>query len=385
MYLAHHELESDIIIIIIIIIITVININNSESPVLLQAELEDLCFAVLHPHEYTALRNELDSIWGLQQVTDLVPVQAEAQLSQAMAGIKTAAEIAAATPDTPQPRLPSPSPVPRPMLSNSSQERSQQADSAATAPATSVQSEQQQSVQSVAGDLYAHSERGMVRAAAQARINPRQQKALQSGLLRLSPSVQQRKSNGRRSTAAVLEPPEVASSSFGPSQSAPSASPSASSSASVPPSLLRSHDDSILPLSKSSDANSHQSESSTSSPRPASHSPKADSTQSSARAIPGNAQPASSSPRAAGDGPVRVIRGRAPRQALAAKKANAERQKSGSKAGPSGRATADYSFLSADQQQVRCASHLASGIITSGIWRFHHIWLHACYGVLIAC
>ncbi|KAL0045856.1 hypothetical protein WJX82_006850 [Trebouxia sp. C0006] len=145
----------------------------------LKAELEDLCFAVLHPHEYTALRNELDSIWGLQQVTDLVPVQAETLLSQAVAGIKTAAEIAAATPDVPQPRLPHPSPVPRPMLSTSSQER------------------------------------------------------------------------------------------------------------------------------------------------------------------------------AAGDGPVRVIRGRAPRQALAAKKANAERQKSGSKAGPSGRVTADYSFLSADQQQVR--------------------------------
>ncbi len=163
---------------------------------LLQAELEDLCFAVLHPHEYTALRNELDSIWGLQQVTDLVPVQAETLLSQAMAGIKTAAEIAAATPDAPQPRLPHPSPVPRPMLSTSSQERSQQADSAATASATSVQSEQQQSVQSVAGDLYAHSERGMVRAAAQARINPRQQKALQSGLLRLSPPCSRRRAVG---------------------------------------------------------------------------------------------------------------------------------------------------------------------------------------------
>lgn len=326
----------------------------------LKAELEDLCFAVLHPHEYTALRNELDSIWGLQQVTDLVPVQAEALLSQAMAGIKTAAEIAAATPDVPPPRLPPPSPVPRPMLSTSSEERSQQAapDSIATAPTTSVQSEQQQSVQSVAGDLYAHSERGMVRAAAQARINARQQKALQSGLLRLSPSVQQRKSNGRRSAAAVLEPPEVATSSFGPSQSSRSASPSAS----VPPSLLKSHDDTILPLSRSSNANSQsldQSQSSTSSAGPASHAPEADSTESRARAVPGSAERplhcwnASSSPGAASDGPVRVIRGRAPRQALAAKKANAERQKSGSKAGPSGRVTADYSFLSADQQQVR--------------------------------
>ncbi|DBA73503.1 TPA: hypothetical protein ACH3X1_011529 [Trebouxia sp. C0004] len=319
----------------------------------LQAELEDLCFAVLHPHEYTALRNELDSIWGLQQVTDLVPVQAETLLSQAMAGIKTAAEIAAATPDAPQPRLPPPSPVPRPALSPPFEERSQQAalDSAATAPATSVQDEQQQSVQSVAGDLYAHSERGMVRAAAQARINPRQQKALQSGLLRLSPSVQ-RKSSARRSTAAVLEPPEVATSSFGPSQSSASAPPSAS----VPPSRLKSHDDIITPLSRSSDANSQsldQSQSSTSSAGPASHSPKADSTQSSARAIPGTAEPALGSSSAASDGPVRVIRGRAPRQALAAKKANAERQKSGSKAGPSGRVTADYSFLSADQQQVR--------------------------------
>ena len=376
MYLAHHELESDIIIIIIIIItITVIIINNNESPVLLQAELEDLCFAVLHPHEYTALRNELDSIWGLQQVTDLVPVQAETLLSQAMAGIKTAAEIAAATPDAPQPRLPPPSPVPRSVLSTSSEELSQQAapDSAAAAPATSVQSEQQQSVQSVAGDLYAHSERGMVRAAAQARINPRQQKALQSGLLRLSPSVQQRKSSGRRSTAAVLEPPEVATSSFGPSQSSPSASASASPSASVPPSVLKSHDGIVLLLSRSSDANSHQSQSSTSSARPAPQSPEADSTQSSARAVPDNADPASSGPRAASDGPVRVIRGRAPRQALAAKKANAERQKSGSKAGSSGRANADYSFLSADQQQVRCASRLASGIITSGMWHYH-IW-----------
>ncbi len=353
---------------------TVCTWPEGKTCVLLQAELEDLCFAVLHPHEYTALRNELDSIWGLQQVTDLVPVQAETLLSQAMAGIKNAAEVAAATPDAPQPRLPPPSPVPRPVLSTPSKERSQQADSAATAPATLVQSDQQQNVQSVAGDLYAHSERGMVRAAAQARINPRQQKALQSGLLRLSPSTQQRKSSGWRSTAAVLEPPEVASPSSGPSQFSPSASPSASG----PPSLLKSHDDIILPVSRSSNANNqslYQSQSSTSSARPASLSPEADSTQSSARAVLGNAEPASGSPRAAGDGPVRVIRGRAPRQALAAKKANAERQKSGSKAGPSGRATADYSFLSADQQQVRCASHLASDIITSGIWH-HHIWHH---------
>jgi len=330
----------------------------------LQAELEDLCFAVLHPHEYTALRNELDSIWGLKQVTDLVPVQAETLLSQAMAGIKTAAEIAAATPDAPQPCLSPPSPVPRPALSTPSEERSQQAapDSPATAPATSVQSEQQQSVQSVAGDLYAHSERGMVRAAAQARINPRQQKALQSGLLRLSPPVQQRKSSGRRSTAAVLEPPEVATSSFGPSQSSASASPSAS----VPPALLKSHDDITLPLLRSNDANSQNldhSQSSSSSAGPAFHSPEADSTQSSARAIASNAETASGSPSAASDGPVRVIRGRAPRQAVAAKKANAERQKSGSKAGPSGRVTADYSFLSADQQQVRCASDLVACLL----------------------
>jgi hypothetical protein len=31
----------------------------------LQSELEDLCFAVMHPREYRALRSELDTIWGL--------------------------------------------------------------------------------------------------------------------------------------------------------------------------------------------------------------------------------------------------------------------------------------------------------------------------------
>lgn len=30
-----------------------------------QSELEDLCFAVMHPREYRALRSELDTIWGL--------------------------------------------------------------------------------------------------------------------------------------------------------------------------------------------------------------------------------------------------------------------------------------------------------------------------------
>ncbi|KAK9818275.1 hypothetical protein WJX72_009940 [[Myrmecia] bisecta] len=34
----------------------------------LKSELEDLCFAVLHPAEYRALRSELDAFWGLQSI-----------------------------------------------------------------------------------------------------------------------------------------------------------------------------------------------------------------------------------------------------------------------------------------------------------------------------
>ena len=34
----------------------------------LQSELEDLCFAVVSPHEYRALRNELDRLWGLDSL-----------------------------------------------------------------------------------------------------------------------------------------------------------------------------------------------------------------------------------------------------------------------------------------------------------------------------
>lgn len=313
---------------------------------------------MLHPYEYTALRNELDSIWGLQQVTDLVPLQAETLLGQARAGIKTAADIAASSAEAPQLHLPTPGPVPRPTLSTSPHQQPQKPDMEGVLAAPAVPVDTQQSV---VGDLYAHSEHGMVRTARQARINSRQQRALQSGLLQLS-------APRHRSTAAVLEPPETAAPpssssvthrSSSSAQTAASEGPShvsASRSDSQSQSLLRPHGDhATLPDSDSSLVSHHRldqtAQTSSSSSGSAHHNPGADPTPSSTKAI---SEAASTSPADASNIPGRVIRGRAPRQALAAQKAaDAERQKSGSKAGPSGRATADYSFLSADQQRVR--------------------------------
>lgn len=43
---------------------------------MLQSELEDLCFAVVSPHEYRALRNELDRLWGLDSLPGIAAAEA---------------------------------------------------------------------------------------------------------------------------------------------------------------------------------------------------------------------------------------------------------------------------------------------------------------------
>lgn len=295
-------------------------------------------------------------MWGLQQITDLIPAQAETLLSQAAASVKTAADIAASS-EVPQPRLPAPSPVPRPNLLKSNEEATSQGS--ASADDSGQQSAQSmQSVHQTAGDLYASSERGMVRTAGRARINSRQQKALQSGLLRLTSPTRQKRGN-----AAVLEPPEtLPTRSSAPSLSASStdnnAQSSASASASASASDFRSRqkpDDQAA--SSASESGSNQSPASVNLnnlPQPPSLSSKAASHSSSAgieRA--GVAEETTGKLGTAGKGPQRVIRGRAPRRALAAEMAaKAERQSSGGKAGPSTRLCPDYSFLSSDQQRV---------------------------------
>ena len=339
-----------------------------QSLIPLQAELEDLCFAVLHPYEYKALRNELNAMWGLQQMTDLVPAQAETLLNQAAASVRTAADIAASS-DIPRPRLPTASPVPRPNLLRPSD---QQASPQDTGSSHDSRQQSMQNVQKTPGDLYASSERGMVRTAGRPRINSRQQKALRSGLLRLSSPIRQAHYGG---AAAVLEPPRTLPSSSSPPvhsaalaqsipgdnkpQSAQSANSSLSSSE------QQSHDHAALsnlgPDVDSSAANRHLDTSLEASPsqsRATSDSPDSESTSSQA-----------GSHRAVDQGFQRVIRGRTPRRALAAEMAaKAERQNSGAKAGPSGRVTPDFSFLSLDQQRVshpRCSGTLSFDLPSS--------------------
>ena len=43
---------------------------------MLQSELEDLCFAVVSPHEYRGLRNELDGLWGLDSLPGIASAEA---------------------------------------------------------------------------------------------------------------------------------------------------------------------------------------------------------------------------------------------------------------------------------------------------------------------
>ena len=330
----------------------------------LQAELEDLCFAVLHPYEYTALRNELNAMWGLQQITDLVPAQAETLLSQAAARVKTAAEIAASS-ELPQPRLPASSPVPRPSLLKSSEEpTSQGSGSADDSRQQSAQS--MHSVQQTAGDLYASSERGMVRTAGRARINSRQQKALQSGLLRLTSPARHKRGN---SALAVLDPetlPASSPASSRPASSAqsnstdnnaqPAASASALASASTSASAFRSRQRSNNQAAPSGSDSSQPPVGSNFSTLPQPSSPTSRAASHSSSPDSHRTEETTDRPDAAGNRPQRVIRGRAPRRALAAEMAaKAERQSSGSKAGPSSRLGPDYSFLSSDQQRV---SHL---------------------------
>ena len=334
----------------------------------MQAELEDLCFAVLHPNEYTALRNELNAMWGLQQITDLVPAQAETLLSQAAASARTAADVAASS-QIPQPRLPTPGPVPRPNILKTSE---QQASSQGTGSSHDSRQLSMQGVQSTAGDLYASSERGMVRTAGHARINRRQQKALQSGLLRLSPPERQTQYG---SAAAVLEPPNTDPSSYSPALSASStqSSPCDSKSQStqpphpqVPTSGQQSSDAHGAPshpnaAADSSSASGQQTASSHTSPSQAGDTPHSpDSEEVTVSRVP---DAHSRKDRAESGrfgtperGTQRVIRGRTPRRALAAEiAAKAERQKSGVEAGPSGRVTPDFSSLSSEQQRVSCS------------------------------
>ena len=45
----------------------------------LQSELEDLCFAVVSPHEYRGLRNELDRLWGLDSLPGVASAEGAAK------------------------------------------------------------------------------------------------------------------------------------------------------------------------------------------------------------------------------------------------------------------------------------------------------------------
>lgn len=312
-------------------------------------------------------------MWGLQQITDLVPAQAETLLSHAAASARSAADVAASS-QFPQPRLPTPSPVPRPNVLRPSE---QQHGSQGTDSSLDSRQHSMQSVQNTAGDLYASSERGMVRTAGHARINRRQQTALRSGLLRLSPPVQQTQYG---SAAAVLEPPKT-----DPSSSSPP-SPSASSAQSSP----HDHQPESAPQPATSQVSSSRQQSSEahaslvhtdtgsdsiSASRPqtsashggaASNRPQAQVTGSGAT-VPGSSKgralgdaegAESGSPKDPDQGRQGVIRGRAPRRALAA--AKAEKQNSGAKAGPSGRVTPDLSSLSSDQQRVSHSPFMCS-------------------------
>lgn len=316
----------------------------------MQAELEDLCFAVLHPHEYTVLRNELNAMWGLQHVTDLIPAQAETLLSQAAASVRTAADIAASS-DLPHPQLPTPGPVPRPnLLGSPDQEANSQG------PSRDSMQQSMQSVQTTAGDLYASVERGMVRTPGHARISSRHQKALRSGLLRLSPRVRQ---TPYGSAAAVLEPPRTL-----PPPPAPPTSSATSLRSRTPDNRSQAAQSATAQIPKSDDlsledSNSAKARPSASALRGAAlHSPESASVDSQAG---GNSPADAAAARGAGwgkpeppaQGFQKVIRGRLPRRALAAEMAaKAERQGSGVKAGPSGRVTPDFSSLSSDQQRV---------------------------------
>lgn len=342
----------------------------------LKAELEDLCFAVLQPTEYTLLRNELDSIWGLQQVTDLVPSQADSLFRQAQANIKLAtasADLSSFAPSLPQPaHVPRPYPTPASDTPTPQQSASNAAQQRASLPSD------KQSVGSMAGDLYAHAEHGVTRSPRQAILNVRQQKALESGLLKLSSSASRSSSSAAvldrpPDTARQVSTPDVKSGTPNVQSAAPDIQSAAAdtdihksvaqggTAASVQPDKAAPADaDQGTAIQERINSNS-QASSSSSQPPPKSASeadatpvppprgvwfalgPKAD-----------IAEQASPMQEVKTNGPKRVIRGRSARQALAAE-AKA-RLASGNKASTSGRAP-DYSFLSSEQQQVRKLVH----------------------------
>ena len=134
---------------------------------------------MLHPVEYTALRNEFNAMWGLQQIIELAPTQAETLLNKAAASAKTAADIAAV--DMPEPHLPPSGPVPRPDLLPPVDQEGTSED-----PDSDEERNRQyaRSMQFTAGDLYATAERGMVRTPGKSRLSSRQKIFLQTGMMR---------------------------------------------------------------------------------------------------------------------------------------------------------------------------------------------------------
>ena len=318
-------------------------------------------------------------MWGLQQITDLVPAQAEALLSQAAASARTAAGIAASS-QIPQPRLPAPGPVPRPNVVRASE---QQASSQGTESSHDNRQHSMQSVQNTAGDLYASSERGMVRTAGHARINRRQQKALQSGLLQLSPLERQTQYG---SAAAVLEPHStLPSSSEAPalsgsstqsspcdsrSQSTQPPNPQAPTSGQQPPDAHAAvpYSNGDVHSTRASGQQTPSSQTSSSQAGAAPNSPDVkevivsgvpDSRSGKDKAAASARGEESGRLGTPDQGRQRVIRGRTPRRALAAEMAaKAERQNSGVQAGSSGRVTPDFSSLSSEQQRVSHSMHV---------------------------
>ena len=172
----------------------------------LQAELEDLCFAVLQPTEYTLLRNELNSIWGLQQVIDLIPTQADSLFRQAQASIKLASQTADLSTSSvphlpPAGTVPRPDVIPKPADADPLQKSVSGAADRGQNLNTGSQ-EGRQSMRSVAGDLYAHPKHGVTRSPSHMTLNIRQQKALESGLLKLTEAEQK----GSSPTAVLNKP-----------------------------------------------------------------------------------------------------------------------------------------------------------------------------------
>ena len=321
------------------------------------------------------LRNELDTIWGLQGMTDLVPSQADSLFRQAQSNIKLATETADLG-SYPTPYLPPAAPIPRPALTSptdaATADVSGQAQGIQSAHAEASQQclQGQQNVQSGGGDLYAHAEHGVTRSPGRAQLNVRQQQALESGLLRLS----QPRSNSRDSNTAtavaepasepvqtsLITPSVLSKSSSQSSSSSPAAAPSPPLAPPAPSASPVPQPDQLLLERMSS--NSEASSSSSALPAPP-QSRQSDSGSSAADSSPSGTAPRSprgtwfrsetviqscnQQPDSRAQGPKRVVRGRSARKALAAQAAADARAKSSNK----GRSRF-LDFLTPEQQQV---------------------------------